>query len=179
MDSMFYPQIGYWHKNGMKNTQNEWFFIIFYPPHSQIENFSYLCANFREKQRSSDRHLHDYIWTEHMNLKRSTWLRCLLTLGHPYKLSAQKSLYEEIAENCGCTPNRVYEIAHGAKCKSFVDDAALSELKRAGIVKRSWPQKEETDTEEGFCLCGDDGEGYSPATTMSLNNLSYFFLSST
>lgn len=71
-----------------------------------------------------------------MTIKKTTWFRQIITLGHPYKQSVQREQYEEIAETCGCSPDRVYEIAHGAKCKSFVDDSVLSELKRKQIVRR-------------------------------------------
>ncbi|MBR6203007.1 MAG: hypothetical protein IKQ62_08385 [Bacteroidaceae bacterium] len=71
-----------------------------------------------------------------MTINNSTWFRRIITFGHPYKQSMQRKLYEDIADTCGCSPDRVYEIAHGAKCKSFADDSILSELKRMGIVKR-------------------------------------------
>jgi len=62
--------------------------------------------------------------------------RTILTLGHPYKLSHQRGQYEEIADVCGTTPNKVYWIAHGRKTSNFLDDAVVSELRRRKIVKK-------------------------------------------
>jgi len=56
-------------------------------------------------------------------------------MGHPYKKSSHRKIYEEIAETSGCTPDRVYELAHGDRCRRFTDEAALSELMRLGIVR--------------------------------------------
>ncbi len=65
----------------------------------------------------------------------SSWLKRVLTMGHPYKKSSHRKIYEEIAETSGCTPDRVYELAHGDRCRRFTDEAALSELMRLGIVR--------------------------------------------
>lgn len=68
--------------------------------------------------------------------KHTLWLRRITSLGHPYKKSLNRHLYEEIAEICDCTPDRVYQVAHGAKCKSFIDDGIMAELKRCGLLQR-------------------------------------------
>lgn len=64
------------------------------------------------------------------------WFNKIITLGHPYKMSLQSYVYEEVAEVCGTTPDRVYQIAHGAKLKTFDDTAIFSELKRRGVIQR-------------------------------------------
>lgn len=70
-----------------------------------------------------------------MAIKNPTWFRRILSFGHPYKQSTHRKQYEEIADICGSSPDRVYAIAHGARCKTFIDDSILSELMRMGIVK--------------------------------------------
>lgn len=54
---------------------------------------------------------------------------------HPYRKSHNAPIYEDIAEMCGTTPDRVYKIAHGSHIRSFEDSATLTELKRRGIVR--------------------------------------------
>ena len=54
---------------------------------------------------------------------------------HPYRKSPNAPTYEDIAEMCGTTPDRVYRIAHGSHIRSFEDSATLTELQRRGIVR--------------------------------------------
>ncbi len=54
---------------------------------------------------------------------------------HPYRKSPNAPTYEDIAEMCGTTPDRVYRIAHGSHIHSFEDSATLTELQRRGIVR--------------------------------------------
>ena len=54
---------------------------------------------------------------------------------HPYRKSPNAPIYEDIAEMCGTTADRVYKIAHGSHIRDFADSATLTELKRRGIVR--------------------------------------------
>ena len=54
---------------------------------------------------------------------------------HPYRKSPNALTYEDIAEMCGTTPDRVYRIAHGSYIRSCADSATLTELQRRGIVR--------------------------------------------
>ena len=53
---------------------------------------------------------------------------------HPYRKSPNAPIYEDIADMCGTTPDRVYRIAHGSHIHSYEDSVTLTELKRRGIV---------------------------------------------
>jgi len=68
---------------------------------------------------------------------KSTFLRCLLTLGHPYKMSSQRELYEGVAKKFGTTPDVVYKIAHNKKPNVPEYDDVFNELIRLRII-RSW-----------------------------------------
>lgn len=57
-------------------------------------------------------------------------------MGHPYKLSVQSQVYEEVANICGTTPDHVYKIAHGKKASSFEETAIVTELLRRGVLRR-------------------------------------------
>ena len=54
---------------------------------------------------------------------------------HPYRKSPNAPIYEDIAEMCGTTPDRVYRIAHGSQIHNYEDSATLTELKRRGILR--------------------------------------------
>ena len=54
---------------------------------------------------------------------------------HPYRKSPNAPIYEDIAEMCGTTADRVYKIAHGSHIHNYEDSATLTELKRRGIVR--------------------------------------------
>ena len=43
-----------------------------------------------------------------------------------YKDSPRREIYEEIAQQLGCTPQRVYEIAHGKRPKDLKDDKIVN-----------------------------------------------------
>lgn len=66
---------------------------------------------------------------------KQTIVRRLQTLRHPYLRSPRRHIYEEVAENCGSTPDHVYKIAHGARPSTFDDTAIVSELVRLGILQ--------------------------------------------
>ena len=53
---------------------------------------------------------------------------------HPYRKSPNAHIYEDIADMCGTTPDRVYRIAHGSHIHNYEDSVTLTELKRRGIV---------------------------------------------
>ena len=57
-----------------------------------------------------------------------------LTGGHPYKRSSRRKVYEEIAEYCGESPDKVYLIAHNPRLASFYDSAIITELTKRGIL---------------------------------------------
>ena len=54
---------------------------------------------------------------------------------HPYKRSHKSRVYEEIAEICGCTPDRAYRIAHGARHSVQEANTIVPELIRRGIIQ--------------------------------------------
>lgn len=54
---------------------------------------------------------------------------------HPYRKSPNAPIYVEISDMCGTTPDRVYQIAHGAHIRNYEDSVTLTELKRRGIVR--------------------------------------------
>lgn len=62
--------------------------------------------------------------------------RFLMTLGHPYKKSVMRKEYEEIAEICGVSPNRVYKVAHGKRDNDIETMSIMAELINRGIIKR-------------------------------------------
>ena len=51
-----------------------------------------------------------------------------------YKDSPRREIYEEIAQQLGCTPQRVYEIAHGKRPKDLKDDKIVTQLIIKGII---------------------------------------------
>lgn len=51
-----------------------------------------------------------------------------------YKGSAKALLYETIAQECGSTPQHVYNLAHGGRCVDYTDDKIITALIRHGII---------------------------------------------
>lgn len=67
-------------------------------------------------------------------MKKNLQQRFLLWI-HPYKRSHKSRVYEEIAEICGCTPDRAYRIAHGARHTDREANSIIPELIRRGIIQ--------------------------------------------
>lgn len=44
--------------------------------------------------------------------------------------------YEEIAEICGVSPDRVYKVAHGKRANDIETMSIMAELINRGIIKR-------------------------------------------
>lgn len=60
----------------------------------------------------------------------------IMTGGHPYRKSRRREIYEEIAEQLGESPDKVYMLAHNPRLASFYDSAIIAELTQRGILLR-------------------------------------------
>ena len=56
---------------------------------------------------------------------------------HPYQFSIHQGDYTDIAEQFGSTPDRVYQLAHGAHKRNGRERKILSALHEHGIISRS------------------------------------------
>lgn len=54
---------------------------------------------------------------------------------HPYMRSSKSHVYEEIAEICDSTPDRVYRIAHGGRISHREANTIVPELISRGILQ--------------------------------------------
>ena len=54
--------------------------------------------------------------------------RYLLTMGHPYKMSQFKEVYEQLAAKYNISVDRVYDLAHGKRAYTIVEDMVVGEL---------------------------------------------------
>lgn len=53
-----------------------------------------------------------------------------------YRISHHRADYEQIAQKHNCSPQHVYEIAHGKRVKGFDDRLVREALVMAGIVQQ-------------------------------------------
>lgn len=55
-------------------------------------------------------------------------------IGHKYKTSEHKEIYEQIAEEVGVTPEHVYDLAHGKVVHSHDDNVVLTMLAEHNVI---------------------------------------------